>query len=164
MIKKKIVTIVGAGVIGAGWAARMLACGLIVNAYDPSVKARKQLLSNTKTALKSLQRLGLNKNAKLSNLKIYSDLRESLHSTTFVQENAPENEKLNEIYFKDTVNSFPTRKCEVETQTNQVLGLEVKNREADKVYILGQGQRLTKNLSQMLDTGLDWVVENRFRY
>ena len=93
MIKKKIVTIVGAGVIGAGWAARMLACGLIVNAYDPSVKARKQLLLNTKTALKSLQRLGLNKNTKLSNLKIYSDLRESLHSTTFVQENAPENEK-----------------------------------------------------------------------
>lgn len=101
MIKKKIVTIVGAGVIGAGWAARMLACGLIVNAYDPSVKARKQLLSNTKTALKSLQRLGLNKNANLSNLKIYSDLRESLHSTTFVQENAPENEKTKKNLLKD---------------------------------------------------------------
>ena len=76
----------------------------------------------------------------------------------------PENEKLNQIYFKDTVNNFPIRKCEVETVTNQVLGLVVKNREADKVYILGQGQRLTKNLSQMLDTGLDWVVEERFRY
>ena len=101
MIKKKIVTIVGAGFIGAGWAARMLACGLIVKAYDPSAKARKQLLSNTKIALKSLQRLGLNKNAKLSNLKIYSDLRESLHSTTFVQENAPENEKLKKKLLKD---------------------------------------------------------------
>lgn len=76
----------------------------------------------------------------------------------------PENEKFNEIYFKDTVNSFPIRKCELETETNQVLGLEVKNREADKVYILGQGQRLTKNLSKMVDIGLDWVVENRFRY
>ena len=107
MIKKKIVTIVGAGVIGAGWAARMLACGLIVNAYDPSVKARKQLLSNTKTALKSLQRLGLNKNAKLSNLKIYSDLRESLHSTTFVQENAPENEKLKKKLLKDIDKLLP---------------------------------------------------------
>ena len=107
MIKKKIVTIVGAGVIGAGWAARMLACGLIVNAYDPSVKARKQLLSNTKTSLKSLQRLGLNKNAKLSNLKIYSDLRESLHSTTFVQENAPENEKLKKKLLKDIDKLLP---------------------------------------------------------
>ena len=107
MINKKIVTIVGAGVIGAGWAARMLACGLIVKAYDPSAKARKQLLSNTKIALKSLQRLGLNKNAKLSNLKIYSDLRESLHSTTFVQENAPENEKLKKKLLKDIDKLLP---------------------------------------------------------
>ena len=107
MIKKKIVTIVGAGVIGAGWAARMLACGLIVKAYDPSAKARKQLLLNTKIALKSLQRLGLNKNAKLSNLKIYSDLRESLHSTTFVQENAPENEKLKKKLLKDIDKLLP---------------------------------------------------------
>ena len=107
MIKKTIVTIVGAGVIGAGWAARMLACGLIVNVYDPSVKARKQLLSNTKTALKILQRLGLNKNAKLSNLKIYSDLRESLLSTTFVQENAPENEKLKKKLLKDIDKLLP---------------------------------------------------------
>ncbi len=107
MIKKKIVTIVGAGVIGAGWAARMLACGLIVNAYDPSVKARKQLLSNTKKSLKSLQRLGINKNAKLSNLKIYSDLKESLRSTTFVQENAPENEKLKKKLLKDIDKLLP---------------------------------------------------------
>ena len=107
MIEKKIVTIVGAGVIGAGWAARMLACGLIVKACDPSAKARKQLLSNTKIALKSLQRLGLNKNAKLSNLKIYSDLRESLHSTTFVQENAPENEKLKKKLLKDIDKLLP---------------------------------------------------------
>ena len=107
MIKKKIVTIVGAGVIGAGWAARMLACGLIVKAYDPSAKARKQLLSNTKIALKSLQRLGLNKNTKLSNLKIYSDLRDSLHSTTFVQENAPENEKLKKKLLKDIDKLLP---------------------------------------------------------
>ncbi len=107
MIKKKIVTVVGAGVIGAGWAARMLACGLIVKAYDPSAKARKQLLSNTKIALKSLQRLGLNKNAKLSNLKIYSDLRDSLHSTTFVQENAPENEKLKRKLLEDIDKLLP---------------------------------------------------------
>ena len=68
------------------------------------------------------------------------------------------------IYFKDTVNNFPIRKCEVETVTNQVLGLVVKNREADKVYAFSQGQRLKANLEQMLDTGLDWVVIERFKY
>ena len=76
----------------------------------------------------------------------------------------PENEKLNEIYFKDTVNNFPLRKCEKESDTKKVLGLEVKNREADKVYAFSQGQRLKANLEQMLDTGLDWVVIERFKY
>ncbi len=76
----------------------------------------------------------------------------------------PENEKLNEIYFKDTVNNFPLRKCEKESDTKKVLGLEVKNREADKVYVFSQGQRLKANLEQMLDTGLDWVVIERFKY
>jgi len=105
--KQKIVTIVGAGVIGAGWAARMLACGLTVNAYDPSAKARKQLLINTKKALKSLQRIGLNKNSKLSNLKIFSNLRKSLHSSTFVQENAPENEILKKKLLKEIDKLLP---------------------------------------------------------
>tara|TARA_B100001057_G_scaffold315210_1_gene315304 strand:- start:1741 stop:2712 length:972 start_codon:yes stop_codon:yes gene_type:complete len=92
--KQKIVSIVGAGVIGAGWAARMLASGLIVKAYDPSEKARKQLLLNTKIAFKSLRKIGLNKNAKISNLKICTNLQDTVNSTSFVQENAPENENL----------------------------------------------------------------------
>ncbi len=107
MSKQKIVTIVGAGVIGAGWAARMLACGLTVNAYDPSAKARKQLLINTKKALKSLKRIGLNKNSKLCNLKIFSNLRKSLHSSTFVQENAPENEILKKKLLKEIDKLLP---------------------------------------------------------
>ena len=40
-------------------------------------------------------------------MKIYSDLRESLHSTTFVQENAPENEKLKKKLLKDIDKLLP---------------------------------------------------------
>ena len=76
----------------------------------------------------------------------------------------PDNEKLSDVYFKDTVNTFPLRKCEQESDTRKVLGLEIKNREAGKVYILGQGQRLKANLAQILDSGLDWVVIERFKY
>ena len=36
-MKKKIVSIIGTGVIGAGWAARFLAKGYIVKAYDPNI-------------------------------------------------------------------------------------------------------------------------------
>ena len=94
MPKKNIVSIIGTGVIGAGWAARFLAKGYIVKAYDPNKQSLDQLKINVKTAFKSLRKVGLNKNASLANLKTYTDLERSLKNTTFVQESAPENEKI----------------------------------------------------------------------
>ena len=94
MPKKKIVSIIGTGVIGAGWAARFLANGYIVKAYDPKKQSLNQLKINVKIAFKSLKKVGLNKKASLSNLKIYTELSKALEETTFVQENAPENEKI----------------------------------------------------------------------
>ena len=94
MPKKKIVSIVGTGVIGAGWAARFLANGYIVKAYDPNKQSLNQLKINVKIAFKSLKKVGLNKKTSLSNLKIYTELSKALEETTFVQENAPENEKI----------------------------------------------------------------------
>ena len=67
MPKKKIVSIVGTGVIGAGWAARFLANGYIVKAYDPNKQSLDQLKINVKTAFKSLRKVGLNKDAFLFN-------------------------------------------------------------------------------------------------
>ena len=61
MPKKKIVSIVGTGVIGAGWAARFLANGYIVKAYDPNKQSLDQLKINVKTAFKTLRKIGLNK-------------------------------------------------------------------------------------------------------
>ena len=49
---------------------------------------------NIKTTFKSLRRVGLNKNASLSNLRTYTSLSKSLKKTSFVQESAPENEKI----------------------------------------------------------------------
>ena len=94
MSDKNIVSIIGTGVIGAGWAARFLAQGYIVKAYDPNKQSLDQLKINVKTAFKSLRKVGLNKNASLANLKTYTDLENSLENTTFVQESAPENEKI----------------------------------------------------------------------
>ena len=94
MPKKKIVSIVGTGVIGAGWAARFLANGYTVKAYDPNKQSLNQLKINVKTAFKNLKKVGLNKKASLSNLKIYTELSKALEKTTFVQENAPEDEKI----------------------------------------------------------------------
>lgn len=93
-MKRKTISIIGTGVIGAGWAARFLASGHYVKAYDPSERALKKLKKDVRNALASLKRIGLNKNASLKNLKCYSSINYAIRNTNFIQENAPENEKI----------------------------------------------------------------------
>ena len=94
MAKKKIVSIIGTGVIGAGWAARFIASGHHVQAFDPSSRSLKKLKTDVKKALISLSKIGLHKNASIKNLSYHNNLKDALKDTSFVQENAPEKEKL----------------------------------------------------------------------
>ena len=94
MAKKKIVSIIGTGVIGAGWAARFIASGHHVQAFDPSPRSLKKLKTDVKKALISLSKIGLHKNASIKNLTYHNNLKDALKDTSFVQENAPEKEKL----------------------------------------------------------------------
>ena len=94
MAKKKIISIIGTGVIGAGWAARFIASGHHVQAYDPSTRSLKKLKTDVKKALISLSKIGLHKNASIKNLTYHNNIKDALKDTSFVQENAPEKEKL----------------------------------------------------------------------
>ena len=94
MAKKKIVSIIGTGVIGAGWAARFIASGHHVQAFDPSPRSLKKLKTDVKKALISLSKIGLHKNASIKNLSCHNHLQDALKDTSFVQENAPEKENL----------------------------------------------------------------------
>ena len=94
MTNKKIVSIIGTGVIGAGWAARFIANGYHVQAFDPSPRSLKKLKTDVKKALISLSKIGLHKNASIKNLSCHNNLQDALRDTSFVQENAPEKEKL----------------------------------------------------------------------
>ena len=106
-MKRKIVSIIGTGVIGAGWAARFLAKGYVVKAYDPNKESLEKLKKNIQTAFKSLKKLGLNKNASLKNLNVFTNLNDALHETTFVQENAPESERIKKNILKTIDNIIP---------------------------------------------------------
>ena len=101
MAKKKIVSIIGTGVIGAGWAARFIASGHHVQAYDPSPRSLIKLKTDVKKALISLSKIGLHKNASIKNLTYHNNLKDALKDTSFVQENAPEKEKLKTSLLKE---------------------------------------------------------------
>ncbi len=88
------VCVVGAGVIGAGWAARYLAHGLEVVAVDPAPGAEGRLRAAVARAWPALQRLGLAASAGPERLRFTVDLADAVAAAGLVQESAPEREDL----------------------------------------------------------------------
>ncbi len=92
--KIKTVAILGAGVIGSGWASRCLANGLDVVAWDPGKTGEKTLRANVANAWPALTKVGLKPGASQDRLKFVSTMEEAVKDADFVQESAPENEEL----------------------------------------------------------------------
>ena len=91
---------IGAGPIGAGWAASFLARGYKVASYlhEPGEEASLRALIDT--AWVSLEALGLAEGASLGNLHCASDLAEAVSDAEFVQESAPENMQLKQDLYE----------------------------------------------------------------
>jgi 3-hydroxyacyl-CoA dehydrogenase len=84
------IAIVGAGVIGASWAAQYLARGFDVIATDPGPNAEANLRKYVDEAWKVLTSIGLSPGASRDRLKFTTDMKEALSGADFVQENGPE--------------------------------------------------------------------------
>jgi carnitine 3-dehydrogenase len=84
------VAVVGAGVIGASWAAYFLARGLIVTVTDPAEGAGDRLHGWVSDFWPTLQRIGLSPGAALSHLTFTTDVAGAVTDADFIQENGPE--------------------------------------------------------------------------
>ncbi len=82
--------VIGTGVIGAGWAARALAHGLDVVAWDPGDGAEARLRGAVDNAWPAVSKLGLFEGASLDRLRFVSTAAAVCESADFIQENAPE--------------------------------------------------------------------------
>src|SRR5216683_5189504 len=85
------VGIVGAGVIGGGWALHYLRMGLDVGVYDPAPQARGDLLRMVEASWPLLERMGLRDGASPDRLAFHDSLAGAVAGADVVQENAPEN-------------------------------------------------------------------------
>jgi carnitine 3-dehydrogenase len=86
--------IVGTGVIGAGWAARCLAHGLEVTAWDPGRNAEAALRASVENAWPALTRVGLAGGAGMERLRFVGAVEAAVAEADFIQESAPEREDL----------------------------------------------------------------------
>ena len=87
----KAVTCLGAGPIGAGWAAYFLAHGYTVTSYIHSLDEEPALRSLIENAWISLTQLGLPDGASLDNFSCTNNLKDAVSTADFIQESVPEN-------------------------------------------------------------------------
>ena len=90
----RVVGLIGTGVIGAGWAARCLAHGLDVVAWDPSPDAEARLRAKVENAWPALARQGLVPGADVARLRCVPTVEAAVRDADFIQESAPEDEDL----------------------------------------------------------------------
>jgi carnitine 3-dehydrogenase len=95
------IAIVGSGVIGAGWAARCLAAGLDVSAWDPDPGGEAKLRAAISNAWPALSRRGLAPGARIDRLHYAPSLAACVKAADFVQENAPERETLKQDLLRE---------------------------------------------------------------
>jgi carnitine 3-dehydrogenase len=84
------VGIVGAGVIGGGWALHYLRMGLDVDVYDPAPTAARDLTRMRAEIWPLLERLGLRDGASPDRLTLHTELADAVSGADMIQENAPE--------------------------------------------------------------------------
>src|SRR6184192_4804379 len=101
------IAIVGAGVIGASWAAEYLARGFDVITTDPGPNAEANLRKYIDEAWKDLTNIGLSKGASRDRLTFTKDLKEALSKADFVQENGPERPDFKMKLFADMDDAAP---------------------------------------------------------
>lgn len=84
------VALIGAGVIGAGWAARFAVNGIDVSACDPDPRAATRIEETLENARRAYARLTLAPPPPPGRIAVVGEIAEAVDGADFVQESAPE--------------------------------------------------------------------------
>ena len=85
------VSVIGTGVIGAGWIIRAIAHNKKVTAFDKDQKQEKKLIKEIKRTWPFVKKLFNKKKLNLGNFKFVNSIEEALTDADFIQECATEN-------------------------------------------------------------------------
>ena len=101
------VAVIGAGTIGASWAAYFLSRGYSVAASDPASNGEEFIKGYIATAWPALTRLGLAPGASPERLRFERDPVAAVKGAEFVQESAPEREDMKVDLFERLDRALP---------------------------------------------------------
>ncbi len=92
--KPRTAALLGGGVIGGGWAARLLLAGVDVRLYDPASDAEQGVIATLDRARRAWRRLTMAPLPPEGSLTVTDSISEAVSDAELVQESAPEREAL----------------------------------------------------------------------
>ena len=131
----KTVGIVGCGLIGSGWAARCLARGLNVIAFDPSDGFESKCRAYIDNAQIALRKMGFDRDL-ADQLSFVSDLDTLCEASDFIQESAPDNLDLKRK-IHDQIDRLTDAKTVIASSSSGLLPTEIqsKTRNPERIVI-----------------------------
>ena len=100
-MKNLSVTCIGAGVIGSGWAARLLVNGINVNVFDKSPESYNRTRLSVERAKKYFSQLTKAPLREMGSLTFDKSLEDALKTSTYIIESLPENLQLKHDLYKE---------------------------------------------------------------
>ena len=88
------VALLGAGVAGAGWAARFAVNGIDVRVHDPDPRAQARIDETLEDAARAYARLTLAPPVPPGRIEVVGSVEKAVADAAFVQESAPEREEV----------------------------------------------------------------------
>ena len=94
------VALIGGGVIGSGWAARLLINGINVAVFDPSPDVEGPMRRVIENALRAYRKMTLAPVAEKGELSFHTSIESAVEGVDFVQENGPERIEIKKKIFQ----------------------------------------------------------------
>ncbi len=98
--------VLGAGVIGASWAALFLASGRSVAVYDLAPTVETTVKTYIEKSWPVLTQLGLTDNGDPENLSFHKNPQDAVTNASFIQESVPENLEIKHALYRDIESSM----------------------------------------------------------
>ncbi|MDG1712704.1 MAG: 3-hydroxyacyl-CoA dehydrogenase NAD-binding domain-containing protein [Woeseiaceae bacterium] len=120
------IAIIGTGVIGTGWCARLIANGHKVKAWDPAKNFGDRLQSEMKRLWPILKKSGMTEGASILNLSICPTLAEACVEADLIQESVPEDIEIKKTIHHE-IDSVSRQKALIVSSSSGLLPSEIQS-------------------------------------
>ena len=120
------IAIIGTGVIGTGWCARLIANGHKVKAWDPAKNFGDRLQSEMKRLWPILKKSGMTEGSSILNLSICTTLAEACVEADLIQESVPEDIEIKKTIHHE-IDSVSRQKAIIVSSSSGLLPSEIQS-------------------------------------